>query len=363
MFNLASQRNTPTTPQPLRLIDAALDSVGEGVLVLDDEGKISAFNRKFSEIWNLPSSETSNDKPPLLSALSKRADDPKAFLCLTDSEKQGVLESNDGSFMEWRSRPLKDGDHQIGQVLSFRDVSERKLTEERENALAAVTHDLKNMLSSLILAFTTLQRARSSDDADLASSNKVDRILATAWKMDTLLNSFLTCSKIRGSQLPIEKRSCDVLSVLANSIEIMEPIASKNEIRLIVDTPSRLPAIQGDPIRLLQAITNLLSNAMKYTPAGGAIRVTAAPHGDTLLFSLKDTGVGIPSDHLPHIFERFWQGRPNEGNGVGLGLSIVKGIIEAHGGRVWVESQAGKGSNFLFTLPLDKTVENLGSSL
>ncbi len=109
----------------------------------------------------------------------------------------------------------------------------------------------------------------------------------------------------------------------------------------------------ADVDRLQQVVWNLLSNAIKFTPAGGRVRVGAAacPSGGEVRLWVTDSGPGIPAEHLPHIFRRFWQANSKDSRGIGLGLSIAEGIVEAHGGRIWVESQVGAGSNFYFTLP------------
>ena len=119
------------------------------------------------------------------------------------------------------------------------------------------------------------------------------------------------------------------------------------------DPDTRGLRVQADAQRILQVLSNLLGNAARFTPPGAEIKVRAQRADDQVVFSVADSGPGIPAEHLPHIFDRFWQARRTGRHGIGLGLAIVKGIVEAHGGRVWAESELGVGSTFFFTLPIE----------
>jgi signal transduction histidine kinase len=122
-------------------------------------------------------------------------------------------------------------------------------------------------------------------------------------------------------------------------------------VKLGLELAPDVPDVSADRDRLLQAFENLITNARKFTPAGGSITVGAKPRGNEVLFSVTDTGSGIPAKDLAHVFDRFWQGRKGSSLGAGLGLAIVKGVVEAHGGKIWVESAKGVGATFFFTIP------------
>jgi signal transduction histidine kinase len=130
------------------------------------------------------------------------------------------------------------------------------------------------------------------------------------------------------------------------------PLAEAKQIALAVDLID-LPRLEADPERIYRVLSNLLGNAVKFTPEGGTITLRAAQRGDELLIAVIDTGPGIAADHLPHVFERYWKGRPASAAGTGLGLYIAKGIVEAHGGRIWAES-SDAGARLIFTLPLTR---------
>jgi signal transduction histidine kinase len=136
---------------------------------------------------------------------------------------------------------------------------------------------------------------------------------------------------------------------VAEVLEVLEPLAAAKSMKLVADVVPDL-AIRCDHDRVIQLFSNLVGNSIKFTPDGGTITVRAVPDGDVVRFSVVDTGPGISAEELPHVFDRYYQAQRRNRDGIGLGLSIAKGIVEAHGGRIWVESEEGKGSTFSFTL-------------
>ena len=139
--------------------------------------------------------------------------------------------------------------------------------------------------------------------------------------------------------------------MVAEVLETLEPLAVAKSLRLLSELAPGL-AIRCDHDRVIQLFSNLIGNAIKFTPEGGVITVRAVPEGEVVRFSVVDTGPGISADELPHVFDRYYQAQRKNRDGIGLGLSIARGIVEAHGGRIWVEAEEGKGSTFSFTLPL-----------
>jgi signal transduction histidine kinase len=139
--------------------------------------------------------------------------------------------------------------------------------------------------------------------------------------------------------------------LVADIVDVQKPLASEASLDLRLDVAPDVPAIWADCDRLRQIFENLIGNAIKFTAAGGSITVGAAPRDGEVLFWVTDTGAGISAENLPHVFDRFWQARKGERRGAGLGLPIVKGLVEAHGGRIWVESTLGQGTTVFFTVP------------
>jgi CheY-like chemotaxis protein len=183
------------------------------------------------------------------------------------------------------------------------------------------------------------------------SQKRADAIKRAANHMDRLIQDLLDVASMEAGRLSIARTRVDVGKALSELAEAQTPLASSRSLELRLDVAPELGEIFADRDRLVQVLENLVGNALKFTKSGGSLTVGAAPRNGELFFWVKDTGAGIASEDVPHLFDRFWQTR-KAGQGVGLGLPIVKGIVEAHGGRIWVESQVGAGTTFFFTLPL-----------
>jgi len=170
--------------------------------------------------------------------------------------------------------------------------------------------------------------------------------------MEALIDDLLDFSRIQSGTFSV-MTSADTLShVVVPIIDRMRTQADAKRQNLDVDVPPSLPHVAVDADRVRQVISNLVSNAIKFTPQEGTIRITARQRDHQIVLSVADTGPGIPQEHLSKIFDRFWRAPGTKEKGSGLGLSIAKGIVQAHGGTIWAESQLGKGSAFFFTLPL-----------
>jgi signal transduction histidine kinase len=169
--------------------------------------------------------------------------------------------------------------------------------------------------------------------------------------MDRLIQDLLDVAVAESGQLTVERAQLAARDLVVGAVDMQRPLASSASLELRVDLDHELPDIWGDRDRLLQVFENLIGNAIKFTNAGGSITVGAAPRDHEVVFRVADTGSGIAPENLPRVFDRFWQASRTGRIGAGLGLQIAKGIVEAHGGRIWVESAAGSGSTFFFTIP------------
>jgi PAS domain S-box-containing protein len=230
---------------------------------------------------------------------------------------------------------------------------EQRGTRAREDLLAIVSHDLKTPLSAVLLCVDILLRgAPEREDRRKYGRKELQRIKRGAERMTALIQDLLDTASIASGHISVERERVMPGPLVAEAIEAVAPLAATGSLLLESTVPNDLSAVFGDPTRLQQIFANLLGNAIKFTPEGGAIIVSAKLVGDAVQFSIADTGPGIPQQDLPHLFDRFWQARREARVGTGLGLFIVKGIVEAHGGRMWVESEVGTGSRFSFTLPV-----------
>jgi PAS domain S-box-containing protein len=224
----------------------------------------------------------------------------------------------------------------------------RRATSARDEVLAVVSHDLRNPISAIAMCARILREAPPTDDAER------ERMLtaiteATAW-MQRLIRDLLDVSAIEAGGLSVERQPAALASIVSTAVGMLSGEIAEQSIRLEVDVPADLPAVSADASRIVQVITNLLGNAVKFTPPGGTIIVRASASPAGVVVSVADTGIGIEADALPQIFDRFWQASATPRRGSGLGLAIARGIVEAHGGRIWAESEYGRGSVFSFSL-------------
>jgi PAS domain S-box-containing protein len=228
-------------------------------------------------------------------------------------------------------------------------AASRRAIQTRDSVLGIVAHDLRNPLGTILMQAALLRRP----GAELAHRcmRSADAIERSGKRMNRIIEDLLDVTRMEEGRLTVEKARVSARQALSDSVEAQEPLATAAALQLELEVAPDLPEVWADRDRLLQILENLIGNAMKFTEAGGIVRVGAALRDGDVLFWVADTGAGISAENLPHIFDRFWQARKNERRGVGLGLPIVKGLVEAHGGRIWVESTFGRGTTFFFTLP------------
>jgi PAS domain S-box-containing protein len=219
----------------------------------------------------------------------------------------------------------------------------------REDLLAIVSHDLRNPLGVVLASTALLLKSNLPPDKQERARRQVEAIQRAGNRMNRLIRDLLDFASIQAGRLSVSVRPQDVSAMVSEVLEVMEPLAAPKSLRLVADVAPDL-AIRCDHDRVIQLFSNLVGNSVKFTGDGGTITVRAAPDGDVVRFSVIDTGPGISADELPHVFDRYYQAQRRNRDGIGLGLSIARGIVEAHGGRIWVESEEGQGSTFSFTL-------------
>lgn len=228
----------------------------------------------------------------------------------------------------------------------------------RENFLAVVSHDLKNPLGSIMMA-NTLMAEHLADQASGAPNTSPNTSLVrhtqiiqrAAQRMDRLITDLLDLASLDAGQLSMARVPSKIEEIALEALEVHVPFARQKDVQLVTELEPGLPSVSCDRGRIQQVFTNLIANALKFTPSGGRITLRGVRSGDHVQLSVVDTGAGIKAEHLAQLFERFWQASKTGGGGSGLGLSIARGIVEAHGGKIWVESEPGVGSSFSFTLP------------
>ena len=224
----------------------------------------------------------------------------------------------------------------------------QQAVRSREQVLAFVSHDMKNPLNAITVSLALL------NIAELPEKKKTEQIAVirrSVERMNNLIQDLLDAAKTESGSLTVEPTHHEVGQLVGEALGLHQTLAQQKTLQLEGQLATWLPAVKADRERILRVFGNLLGNAMKFTPAGGHITVSARALGTDVEFSVADTGPGISAEDLPRLFEPYWQSRERSREGTGLGLAITKGIVAAHGGRIWVESQLGKGATFYFTLP------------
>lgn len=254
--------------------------------------------------------------------------------------------------IEYIVTPIEEKLGITGAVITFKDISERQVVKKlKDEFISIVSHELRTPLTSIYGSLKMLasglieQQPQKGKRLLEIASNSTERLVR-------LINDILDIERIESGKINMVYQDCNIADLLSQAINTMQGMADKAEVELHLTSVNGL--IRVDPDRILQTLTNLLSNAIKFSPPGSHVWLAANLSSTAVEISLKDTGRGIPSEKLDIIFERFQQIDSSDSrnhNGTGLGLAICQSIIEQHGGKIWVESQAGQGSTFFFTLP------------
>ena len=253
---------------------------------------------------------------------------------------------------EQRAAELKVLNDEVGR--SYDAEREKRhdaelLANAREDVLGLVAHDLRNPLNLItttteLLGEDNLGRDRQRELLDVA-----DR---AGKQMNRLIGDLLDTVRLQAGKFLLDLEDVAVAAIFRQTAESFRPAAEKRGVCFEEIPPGDGVVVRADPLRVSQLVGNVVGNAIKFTPAKGSVKLEAARDGDKVVFKVTDTGPGIPADDIPHLFDNFWQARTNDHRGVGLGLAIAKGVVEAHGGTIWCESKVGEGSTFFFTLPV-----------
>ncbi len=230
----------------------------------------------------------------------------------------------------------------------------------REEVLAIVSHDLRNPLSAIMLGASLLQTSStlSPDDRE-----QIETMAVSAKRMSHLIADLLDVTRVEGGKrLPIDPAPVSLDKLFSEADDLFRAQAGAASVFIEYGYDESLPPVHADRHRVMQVLSNLIGNSLKFTPPGGRIKVRAEAKGDDVLLSVADTGPGIPKRHLEDIFSPYWQAKRTERLGAGLGLPIAKGIVEAHGGTIWAESEPGRGTCFYFTLPVAAAAEHATSA-
>ena len=252
--------------------------------------------------------------------------------------------------------PMKDARKVRGVVLTFTDMTEIRAAEAalrdavraRDEVLAVVSHDLRNPVGTIAAAAELLADVPMPPERQ---EEHLEIIGRAADRINRLIQDLLDVAQIEAGRLSVRTKAVDVVEVFEEVVSQMRWEAEEEGVDLTVNVPSDLPAVEADRDRIVQVMSNLIDNGLKFTPAGGRVTVAASRASGGVSVTVSDTGPGIESEMERHLFDRFWKGHADGIRGAGLGLAIVDGILQAHGTRIQLETEVGRGSAFSFTLP------------
>ncbi|MEA2144131.1 MAG: hypothetical protein QOI64_2561 [Solirubrobacteraceae bacterium] len=327
--------------------DLILNSAGEGICALDSDGRATLVNAAAAKM-------TGHTAEALVGH--------RFYELVQDTREDGtVLQRQDGTTfpVEFTATPILRDGRPSGAVVVFKDISERREVERaKDEFTSVVSHELRTPLTSIRGSLGLLESGVLGPLPE-KGQRMVEIAVQNTDRLVRLINDILDIERIDSGKVDMHPEACDGAELIARAVDVMGPVAADARVTLTVDAPPA--ALFADPDRVLQALTNLMSNAVKFSPAGSAVRVSCGRRDDELVFAVRDEGRGIPAEKLVSIFERFQQvdaSDSREKGGTGLGLAICRTIAEHHGGRIWVESELGAGSTFSFALPAPTAVDS-----
>jgi two-component system phosphate regulon sensor histidine kinase PhoR len=343
-----------TLTEERNLSSAILGSMVEGVLVVNGAERVVFSNHSFAEILEMrvpPQAGSSLvevvRQTELIGAVRKvLGGEPRVEAeIVTGTLRQHFFAATVASVSSKETN---------GAVIVLHDITDlRKLERVRRDFVANVSHEFRTPLTAIQGFAETLLAGAMNDPQN--RERFLGIIVEHSRRLARLTEDLLMLSKMDADRLELEKRRIPVAAFVESCIETSSPRAKERDLRLTVNLAPHVPDVAGDRRRLTEVLQNLLDNAIQYTPAGGEITISAVQKNGEVIFTVADTGIGIPQADQPRIFERFYRvdvARSREVGGTGLGLSIAKHLVEVHGGRIWVESEVGRGSQFHFSVPV-----------
>ncbi|MBN2148512.1 MAG: HAMP domain-containing protein [Anaerolineales bacterium] len=332
-------------------LSAVLQKMTDGVLIVDQDGRVQLSNAAAEKMFSVAPEDVLGR--PLVEVTRHHQPFEMWQRCNATGESQ--TESFDlgrnNLYLAGIATPL--GPLLPGSILLlFQDLTRQRQTETiRRDFISNVSHELRTPLAALKALTETLRDGALEDPP--AAQRFLGQIEMEVDSLSLMVSELLELSRIESGRVPLVLKPTRPIDIVSPAHERLYLQAERGHLSLSISCPADLPLVSADAVRVQQVIVNLLHNAIKFTPEGGQVEVSATRQGQAILFSVCDSGIGIAPADLPRIFERFYKvDRSRASSGTGLGLAIARHLVEAHGGKIWAESAIGQGSTFFFTIPL-----------
>jgi two-component system phosphate regulon sensor histidine kinase PhoR len=329
--------------------ETVLQKMTDGVFIVDEQGDIQLVNPAAEKMFSI--SQSTAIKKPLIEVVRHHQPVEMWQYCRDSGETQSV-DFEVGNRLSLQGIATSLGPAISGStLLLFRDLTrQRQIETMRRDFISNVSHELRTPLAALKALTETLQAGALEDPP--AAHRFLEQMETEVDSLSLMVSELLELSRIESGRVPLDRVSTRPIEIVNPAYERLRLQAERAGLTLTIECPEDLHPVLADATRVQQVVVNLLHNAIKFTPSGGQVLVRADQEEQAVLFSVTDTGIGIATEDLARIFERFYKvDRSRATSGTGLGLAISRHLVEAHGGRIWVESEVGKGSTFNFTIP------------
>jgi two-component system, OmpR family, phosphate regulon sensor histidine kinase PhoR len=345
-------------------LEAIINSIADAVVICDLEGNIVRINAAAARILSDSGAGQANSFQGWIEAAGIKSPEGQiispehspAAQALQGNAAQGiVMVVPAGKRSIWVTASaacvLTSDEEPIGIVVSMTDVTDlHLLQEQRDDLVRSISHDLRTPLTAILGHAQLLQKSIERGPPGERERRMAESVITSAKRMNSMILDLVESTRLEAGQVKLRTRALDLPPYLAEFLERTGTLGSGRPIHLQIGRP---PPVQADPDRLERILNNLLVNALKYSPSEADVSIRAGAAGDQVIVSVADTGPGIAPEDVPYLFDRFYRARTtSRAEGLGLGLYVSKMLVEAHGGRIWVETEPGRGSTFSFTLPV-----------
>jgi two-component system phosphate regulon sensor histidine kinase PhoR len=330
---------------------AVVDHMADGVLITDGSGQVRLINAAAARLLDTEEERALGHSFAQVAPYYPLIELWKTCREAGEEQVEMVEVSRQGLFLQAIITPFSEAEAE-GYLVILQDLTRiRRLETVRRDFISNISHELRTPLAGLKALVDTLRGGAIKDPP--AAKRFLKRMDAEVDALTQMVEELLELSRIESGRAPLRLAPTPVTDVVIPPVDRLRPQAERAGLEITVLLPPHAPQVLADAERARLVLTNLVHNAVKFTPPGGHITVAVQSTGDEVVLSVQDSGVGIPAEDLPRIFERFYKAdRARSGGGTGLGLAIAKHIVQGHGGRIWAESVEGQGSTFYFTLPV-----------